>query len=322
MKKSTSAFLLCMVLVYAANAQKFTLLPQVGLETSKTLLNYNSLPLFAPKAVQLSPQLGLRMDYAFKKIGGPYVGVATSRSSVAVNFSSPEAGMNVTSVSTGAMQLRLEAGYQISSKPIYFNKSGAAKKAAAIAAQKAAVAAQKAASIRSRCGGYCSRYRSEAYSNSLSRSVSAPVAAEKGWYVSIQPSAGLAYLPFIKSTVSTQMQDSKTGINYIAGNMSSAFVAGTGFEFGENTDKKFNVSVHYIKGLTNLDTRAVSTISGSKSTTTMLGSSVSGWNVSLGIPISLSKKKAVAKPVPVIQEKKVNQHRSRCGQYYRSFQSI
>lgn len=325
MKKSTSAFLFCVVLGYAANAQKFTLLPQVGLETSKTLLQYNSLPSFAPKAVQLSPRLGIRMDYAFKKIGGPYLGVSTSRSSVAVNFSSPESGMNVTNVSTGAMQLRLEAGYQISSKPIYLNKSGAAKKTAALIAQRAAAiaAAQKAASSRSRCGSYCSRYRSEAYNNSLSK-LAAPITPVKGWYVAIQPSVGLAYIPFLKSSVSTQMQDSKTSINYVAGNMSSAFVAGTGFEFGENTDKKFNVSIQYIKGIGNLDTRSVSTVSGSKSTTTTLGSSVSGWNVSLGIPISLSKKKAVVKPVPVMQERKIiqPQQRSRCGQYYRSFQSL
>ncbi len=326
MKKSTSALLFCVVLVYAANAQKFTLLPQVGLETSKSLLQYNSLPSFAPKAVQLSPRLGMRMDYAFKKIGGPYLGVSTSRSSVAVNFSSPESGMNVTNVSTGAMQLRLEGGYQISSKPIYLNKSGAAKKTAALMAQRAAAIAaaqKKAASSRSRCGGYCSRYRSETYINSLSK-LAAPITPVKGWYVSIQPSVGLAYIPFLKSSVSTQMQDSKTGINYVAGNMSSAFVAGTGFEFGENTDKKFNVSVQYIKGIGNLDTRSVSTISGSKSTTTMLGSSVSGWNVSLGIPISLSKKKAVVKPMTVIQERKIiqPQQRSKCGQYYRSFQSL
>lgn len=326
MKKSTSAFLFLIVLGYSTNAQKFTLLPQAGLETSKTLLKYNNLPSFAPQAVQLSPRLGVRMDYAFKKIGGPYLGVTTSRSTVAVNFSTPEAGMNVTNVSTGAMQLRLEAGYQISSKPIYLNKSGAAKKTAALIAQRAAAiaAAQKAASSRSRCGGYSSRYRSEAYNNSLSK-LAAPITPVKGWYMSIQPSVGLAYLPSIKSSVSTQMQDSKTGINYIAGNMRSAFVAGTGFEFGENSDKKFNVSIQYIKGIGNLDTRSVSTISGSKTTTTMLGSSVSGWNVSLGVPISLSKKKAAVKPMPImqVQERKIEQpqQRSRCGQY-RSIRSL
>ena len=316
MKNSAPAFLLCIVLGYASNAQKFTLLPQVGLESFKTSMQFNNLQSFSPKNLQLAHRLGLRMDYAFKKIGGPYLGVATSRSSVAVNLASPENGMNVTSVSTGAMQLRLEAGYQISSKPIYFNKSGAAKKATS-------TVVQKAAAVRSMYGrGYCSRYHGGGCGKSSSRV--APVnqiATDKGWYVAIQPSVGLAYIPSIKSTVSTQSMDSK-GISYVAGNMSSAFVAGTGFEFGENTDKKFNVSIQYIKGIGNLTTRAVTTYSGSKATTTMLGSSVSGWNVSLGIPISLSKKKVAVKPMPVYQEKKTVPPQHRCGQYSRYMPSI
>src|SRR4051812_39643916 len=125
MKNSAPALLLCVMLGFAANAQKFTLLPQVGFESFKTSLQYNNLQSFTPKNVQLAPRLGLRADYAFKKIGGPYLGISTSRSSVAVNFASPESGMNIAKISNGAMNLRLEAGYQVNSKPFYFNKAGA-----------------------------------------------------------------------------------------------------------------------------------------------------------------------------------------------------
>lgn len=316
MKNFTPAFVLCILLGYVSNAQKFTLLPQAGLESFKTSVQFNNLPSFSPKDLQLAPRLGLRMDYAFKKIGGPYLGVATSRSSAAINFTNPENGIDVTSVSTGRMQLRLEAGYQISSKPFYFNKSGAAKKAAAAAVQKAAAVR----SMYSR--GSCTRYHSGGCGNSSSRVAPvSQIAADKGWYVAIQPSIGLAYIPAVKSTVSIQSMDPK-GISYVAGNMSSAFVAGTGFEFGENTDRKFNVSIQYIKGIGNLNTRAVTTFSGSKATTTMLGSSVSGWNVSFGIPISLSKKKVLVKQMPVYQERKAIPSQHRCGQYSRYMQSI
>lgn len=313
MKNSTLPILLCVVLGYSSTAQKFTLLPQIGHEASKTFLTYNNLASFMPKDKQLAPSLGVRLDYSFKQGGGPYLGIATSRSSVAINFSDPESGMNISNVSTGKMQLRVEGGYQVSTKPIYFNKSKAAT-------SKPAVSSLSPSSVRSRCGGYCSRFQSM-HTPSVSNSV-AP--ESKGWSFSIQPSVGMAFVPAVKTDVSTQVQGSKTSVSYVAGNWSSAATAGVGFEFDNNLERKFIVSVQYLKGIGNLNARTITTASGSKNSVNTINSSVSVLNVSVGIPINLIKKKTVVKQQPIKQEKKPveenkikTQHR--CRQYHSSY---
>ncbi|MEO5995599.1 MAG: hypothetical protein ABIN89_02780 [Chitinophagaceae bacterium] len=321
MKNSALPILLCIVFSYTSNAQKFTLLPQFGHEASKTFLSYNNMASFIPKDKQLAPRLGVRLDYSFKKSGGPYVGIATSRSTVAVNLDDPASGMNITSVSTGKMQLRLEGGYQISTKPLYFRKTSTSS-------AKSAVVSQPKTYSQSRCGGYCSRYRS--LTNTSSSAKQATV--DKGWYVSIQPSAGMAFIPAVKTDVRTQVQGNKTSVTYMAGNYNSAVTAGVGFEFGNSTlDKRFIIGIQYLKGIGNLDSRTVSTSSGGKSTITTLNSSVSGLNVSVGIPISLVKKKPVVKQIveekkiileekKPLGEKKPNKERSRCSRYYSFYQ--
>jgi hypothetical protein len=322
MKNFTPALIICVGLGISATAQKFTLLPQVGLETSKPVMRFNNFPSFVPDGQQLSSRLGVRMDYATKKFGGPYVGIAASRSTVAVKFDNPETGMSITNVSAGDKQIRMEAGYQISSKPFYVTKPNGAKKAKAMAEQQAAaIALEKAASTRRRCGGYSSSSYQAA--DRLKKATEALEAAnaEKGWFVSIQPSVGYAYVPFAKSSISTMGADAKSGFTYLAGNMKSAFVAGTGLEIGRDTERKLNLTVQYIKGVGNLNESSVITQSGSKSTVTTLNSSVSAWNVSVGIPISLSKKKVAVKPEPVIKEKKARQHHGQCSRYSRYMQS-
>lgn len=307
MKNSAVAILLCVVLGSSLNAQKFTLLPQSGLETSKTFFRYNSLESFAPRALQLAPRLGLRMDYAFKQSHGPYVGIATSRSSVAMDITEPESAMNITNVSVGPLQLRMEAGYQFNSKPIYF------KKAPTKTVAKPAV---QQPGYKSRCGNYCTGYRSF---KALPPATSTPDGTSNSWYVSIQPSAGVAYLPAIKTDITTESTGGKTSITYLAGNMSTALVTGVNFEFGTNIQRKFNLGIQYFKGMGNLETETIATSSGNKPSVTSLGSSVSGWSMSLGIPISVAKKKTVVKQAPVIEEKKSKTERSRCGQYYSRF---
>jgi len=146
----------------------------------------------------------------------------------------------------------------------------------------------------------------------------------KGWFVSIQPSVGMAFVPAVKTDVSTQTQGNKNSVTYIAGNYNSAVTAGVGFEFGKNTEKKFVIGVQYLQGIGNLDERTVSTSSGGKSTVTSLSSSVSGLNFTVGIPISLTKKKPVTKQVVIVEdkkpvEKKANTER-RCGRYYSLYQ--
>src|SRR6185436_109275 len=111
---------------YAATAQKFSLLPQVGFENSKTKIRYNDLSSFAPAGVVTSPQVGLQLNYKIKSGHGVFLGAATSRSIVPYTFSDPETGMTNYTTATGDMQLRFETGYQFTSKPLYFKKSGKA----------------------------------------------------------------------------------------------------------------------------------------------------------------------------------------------------
>ena len=114
---------LFIVSALAMNAQKLSLTPQVGFENSRTSINYNGLGSFAPLGGELNPQVSLRLDYKFKHGFGPYMGASTSRSGVLYGFNDIENGMNAYTTTKANMQLRMEAGYQFTTKPIFFNKT-------------------------------------------------------------------------------------------------------------------------------------------------------------------------------------------------------
>ena len=108
---------------YVANSQRFSLLPQVGFENSKTKISYNDLASFAPEGVKFTPQASLRLNYSSKQGHGFFLGAATSRSIVSFSFTDPETLSNTYSATAGSMQLRMEGGYQFNSKPISLGKS-------------------------------------------------------------------------------------------------------------------------------------------------------------------------------------------------------
>src|SRR5688572_717277 len=93
MRTAVFTLFILVAFMYAANAQKFSLLPQVGFENSKTSVSYNDLRYFAPEGVKFSPQASLRLNYASKKGHGFFVGGSTSRSVVLYSFNDPENGM-------------------------------------------------------------------------------------------------------------------------------------------------------------------------------------------------------------------------------------
>ena len=62
----------------AANAQRFSLLPQVGFENSKTSISYNNKEYFSPVGGQFTPQASLRLDYTSKKGHGLFLGMTNS----------------------------------------------------------------------------------------------------------------------------------------------------------------------------------------------------------------------------------------------------
>ena len=149
---------LFIVSALAMNAQKLSLTPQVGFENSRTSINYNGLGSFAPLGGELNPQVSLRLDYKFKHGFGPYMGASTSRSGVLYGFNDIENGMNAYTTTKANMQLRMEAGYQFTTKPIFFNKTK----------QSSNTSTKTKSSGNSSCGS--NYYRSNCSRSSYSRS--------------------------------------------------------------------------------------------------------------------------------------------------------
>lgn len=306
MRTAALTLLSFVAFMYAAKAQKFSLLPQVGFENSKTKVIYNNSSAFAPAGITFSPQVSLQLAYKTKPGHGFFLGGSTSRTTVPFSFINPETGLDNHKAVTGNMQVRLEGGYRFNSKPFYFKKQNntSTKSAANTTTQKKA------------CGSYsykssCVKNKTEA--NRLPDANEVKQAGNnKGSWVRLQPSVGIGYIPFTKTDVITKMQNGQASYEYRAGNWNTALVAGMGVEFGRNDTRLFTLSVNYLKGFGNLDRRTISTLVGTKTMTTQLQSEVSGWNMRIGVPLTLGAKKPATKQQSV---KKMEQPKPKCGQY-------
>ena len=134
----------------------------------------------------------------------------------------------------------------------------------------------------------------------------------------IQPSLGLAYIPSVKNDIVTKTQGGQTTYQYNAGNWKTALVTGAGFEFGKNSQRLFTVSINYFNAIGNLEKQTLTTVSDGKTSVTNLQSDVSGWNMRVGIPFTLSKKSGA-------KQKQQQKSYKDCGQYkieYRCRQRI
>jgi hypothetical protein len=262
----------------AANAQRFSILPQVGFENSKTNISYNDLSSFAPEGVKFSPQASLRLNYSSKQGHGFFVGVASSRNTVLFSFADPETGMNQFASAAGNMQFRFEGGYQFNSKPIALSKSGTSN---------------YNKSSGSKCGSYtkssCQKSTANRCGSSKAKASSTASSKTKGSWMRIQPSIGMGYNPFTPTDVVSTTKNGQTVTEYRAGNWNTAFIVGTGVEFGRGKDRLFTVSINYFKGLGNLDQQDMVLTTGTKTVHTTLDSKVSGWNMRVGIPFTLAK---------------------------------
>ena len=278
---------LFIVSAFAMNALKLSLTPQVGFENSRTSVNYNDAGSFAPLGGEFNPQVSLRLDYKFKQGFGPYIGVSTSRSGVLYSFNDIENGMNAYAATKANMQLRMEAGYQYTTKPIFFNKT-----------KQSTSTSKTKSSGKSSCSSYSYRSKcSKTYSSQSSRCQSKSSAAKKvenknkGGWVRLQPSMGIGYIAAPKTDIVTKTDGSLTAYEYRAGNWNTAFLTGMGFEFGRNNQRLLNVSINYFKGIGNMNTQTISNESGIKTTYASLESKASGWNMRVGIPFTLAEKK-------------------------------
>ena len=278
---------LFIVSALAMNAQKLSLTPQVGFENSRTSVNYNELGSFAPLGGEFNPQVSLRLDYKFKQGFGPYIGASTSRSGVLYSFNDIENGMNAYAATKANMQLRMEAGYQYTTKPILFNKT-----------KQSTNSSKTKSPGKSSYGSYSSRGRcSKSYSSQSSRCQNKSSAAKKtenknkGGWVRLQPSMGIGYIAAPKTDIVTKTDGTQTAYEYRAGNWNTAFLTGMGFEFGKNSQRLLNVSINYFAGIGNMDKQTISNESGIKTTYATLESKASGWNMRIGIPFTLAEKK-------------------------------
>ncbi len=284
-----AALLLCFVAFgYAARSQKFSLLPQVGFENSKTKISYNDGKSFSPLGVRFSPQASLRLTYSSKKGHGFFVGAATSRTIVSFNFADPETGQNSYTATTGNMQVRLEGGYRFNTKPLALGKS------------KQTTANNLSKKNCSRSSHCCARNASR---------TAAPAAPRAKSWLRIQPSIGMGWMPGIKSDVLSETKNGQTTYQYNAGNWNTAFIAGTDVEFGKGSTRQFTIGINYLKGIGNLDQKTFSTVSSGKLVNTSVSSAVSAWNLRIGIPFGLKAKTKTK------TERKPEHRNSGCSQY-------
>jgi hypothetical protein len=315
----TKLTFLFVIISFVASAQ-FTIQPQIGLENSKTTVKYNDLPSFAPMGLQYSPRIALRLDYKFKQGHGPFMGIATSSPVVSFNFTDPQTANTAYNASRQNLQIRFEGGYQLSTKPIYFSKTASAPVTRNMGAynssgHKCGGSEQNVSADNSAdhigCRHYCERSCTK-----TSKTTTASRTQNKGWYMRIQPSAGVAFIPTVKNELEIKSQNNQTNYLYKAGAWNTAFITGAGFEFGENASSKFIVSINYLKGIGNMDTKTINTVSTDKTINTSLSSNASSWNVSVGIPISFNKPKTVT----VVKHYEKTIYQGRCGQHYRLYQ--
>ena len=314
-----SLFTLLLLCGATANAQ-LSLLPQIGLDNSRTSIDLNNTR-FNPLGNEISPRASLRLDYKFKKGHGPFVGVATSPAVVQFSFADPNAALTQFKAAASNLQLRFEGGYGYTSKPIQLGKNSRSNLSKAPAQRAVKVPAQKSGARttvqKKECGSYT--YRSQCGNKTVTKIITQKyVAPRENWNLRMQPSVGAAFIPSIQDDL--EVKDG--AYRYNAGNWNTALVSGLGFEFGKGLQRKFTVSVYYLKGLGNLDTRTLTTESEGKAHVTRFQSNTSAWSAGLGIPFTLGKKKPAPK-APVhyrqLQQKQENKKqnceeiRKKCG---------
>ena len=271
---------------FAAKAQKFSLLPQVGFENSKTNIRFNNISSFSPAGVIFTPQVGVQLNYKSRSGHGFFAGASSSRSIVPFRFAEPENAMSSFTANSGKLQLRLEGGYRFSSKPIYFKKQYA----------RAKEAVTNKTSVKKGCGSYTFRSSCSRNKSTLNKVAKNTVARhDKGTWLKLQPSVGMGFIPIAKDHLVRVNEMGISKYEYRAGNMRTAVVTGMAFEFGKNNVRHLTVGLNYIRSMGNTETQNISSLNGTKTVITQLRSNVSGWNLKVGVPFTLGAKKPVLK---------------------------
>lgn len=272
MRKAALAGLVFVASGFATNAQ-FSVTPRVGIEQALTCVKFNDNSRISPMSSNFSPQVGLRADYLIDKKHGPFAGIASSRSIVTYEFTNPETGDKNFTSTQGDWKLRLEAGYQISSKAISLRKL-------------VPVPAKQAVQSMSPCA---------ARKMMLAQ---AAAAKKPAMNVRIQPYAGMAFIPNPSTAIASTFKSNETVYQYSAGNWTSSIITGVNLAFAKGDINKYVVGIQYLKGIGNLSSETLTTPSDGKAMSTQLSSRSAAWNVTVGMPLNFTKNKpAIQKTV-------------------------
>lgn len=299
MKPAATTLMLVLLVAITANSQ-LSFLPQMGFEQAKNSVSVNELSSFSPMGFANNFRANLRADYRFKKGHSPYISLGTAPGAMAFSFSDAETAARNFSTASNALQFRIEAGYQYSSKPITL------KKASKTETSKVTV---QRTEIRNRCGSYYSYNRQHRTATSSTKK------SDNNLTLRLQPSIGVAYLPSVKNTLIA----SGGGYQYNAGNYTTSMVSGMGFEFGRGKQRLFTLTVFHTKGLGQLEQQNITKVENEKiSSITSLNSRSTGWGMMVGVPISFAKNKKLIAPAKTTAPTQHKQYyKSKCG-YYRS----
>ena len=253
----------------AATHAQLSFLPQVGFEQNRSTLNYNNL---SASGVDGNLRANLKIDYRFKGGHGPYAGVGTTAAPVYFAFNNAGALQESLEGVKNGLQLRLEGGYQYSSKPIRFGKN---KSAAASARNES----YTETSIQKKSCG-TTTYQS---SCGIKKRITKTALVDNNLNMRIQPSVGLAYLPSAEESI----KHTANGFEYNATNWKTAIVPAVGFEFAKGHNRLFTLSVFYTRPL-GLEGESVTTTTGTKPVVTTLSPKASTWGVTVGVPFSFT----------------------------------
>jgi hypothetical protein len=291
----TSALLL--MLGTAAHSQ-WSILPQAGIDNLQSSLRVDGTKALSALSANTSFKAALRTDYRFKGGHGPYASIGSSPSAIGLRFNTPTDLLSTYSKVTDDLQWRLEGGYGLSTKPIYFGKGAAKKTAKATETRSTTV-------IKKSCGSYSSSYYSQR--SKAPKKLSKP----GGLNMRLQPSIGVAYLPGTKETIAQE----NNAYVYRAANWNTALVSSMGFELAKGTRRFMTLQFSYTKGIGNLGTETLSTITDGKTVATSLRSTASSWAVTAGVPIQLTKRAAprtIKSETPKIETQKCRSYYKRC----------
>lgn len=319
--------IMLVVFGFVSHAQ-LSLQPMIGFQNSQTCIKVNDQKGFSPLHHVYSPQMSLRMDYLFKKGHGPFVGIHTSNTGVNFSFNDPANGINNYYASKADYRVAVAGGYSFITKPIFFNKS----KANTTKAKDKETVVQKHVMVKKSCGSYSREiksYSSRGHCGSKNKTSGQMITkpAEKinrdvmqadkkknsGWFMQVQPSAGIAFVPGISNGIEKTTVNGTDEYKYTAGDYNTALITGARFIFGKNNNQKFLVNLNYFKGLGNLSTESLIIEEGGKTTATHLRSSVSGWSLGVGVPIQLTKRKV--QKAKITEQKMM--YKKQCERYYR-----